>query len=163
METIEIYTDGSSLGNPGPGGYGIVLKYKGVKKTASKGYRKTTNNRMELRAVIEALKLLNINARDKKIKIYSDSKYVIDAIEKGWVYSWHRKNYKDKKNADLWRLFMQFYQGYDISFEWVKGHSGVPENEECDKLAKKAAGAKKLAIDNGYEAQSRSDTTDKLF
>jgi ribonuclease HI len=157
LETIEIYTDGSSLGNPGPGGYGIVLKYKNLKKTASKGFRETTNNRMELLAVIEALYMLNANARDKKIIIYSDSKYVINSIEKGWVFNWQKKNFKDKKNADLWRVFLQVYPHYKVTFEWVKGHSGIPENEECDKLAKKAAEGKNLKIDSGFESQKKQN------
>lgn len=159
MDVIEIYTDGSSLGNPGPGGYGIVLKFKNLKKVSSKGFQLTTNNRMELLAVIEALKMLNINAKDKKVRIYSDSKYVINAIEKGWVYNWQKKNYKDKANPDLWRKFLQIYPKYDVEFEWVKGHSGIPENEECDMLAKKAAEGKDLAIDKGYVKSDNSGAT----
>lgn len=159
MDVIEIYTDGSSLGNPGPGGYGIVMKYKNLKKTSSKGFKLTTNNRMELLAVIEALKMLNINAKDKKVKIYSDSKYVINAIQKGWVYNWQKKNYKDKANPDLWREFLLIYPNYNVEFEWVKGHSGIPENEECDVLAKKAAEGKKLAVDLGYKKADNSGAT----
>ena len=150
MDIIEIYTDGSSLGNPGPGGYGIVMKYKGIRKTASKGFEKTTNNRMELMAVIDALRLLNDAARDKEIHIYSDSKYVIDAVEKKWVFGWEKKGFKDKKNADLWRQFLNKYPFHKIVFHWVKGHSGVPENEVCDQLAKKAAEGPELKIDHGY-------------
>lgn len=150
MDQIEIYTDGSSLGNPGPGGYGIVLKYKGKRKTASQGYEKTTNNRMELLAVIEALRLLNDSARTMAIHIYSDSKYVIDAVEKKWVFGWQKKGFKGKANPDLWRRFLNIYPKYNIIFHWVKGHSGVPENEICDQLAKAAAEGKRLKVDHGY-------------
>lgn len=108
---------------------------------------------MELMAVIEALKLLNHNARNKEVVIYSDSKYVINAIEKGWVFGWQKKNFKDKKNPDLWREFLKLYPLYNVKFEWVKGHSGVPANERCDLLAKKAASDKKLAIDHGFERE----------
>lgn len=150
MDIIEIYTDGSSLGNPGPGGYGIVLKHKGKRKTDSQGFEKTTNNRMELLAVIEALRLLNDSARGMAIHIYSDSKYVINAVEKKWVFGWEKKGFKDKKNPDLWRRFLNAYPHYNITFHWVKGHSGVPENEICDQLAKKAAESKDLKVDHGY-------------
>ena len=159
MDKIEIYTDGSSLGNPGPGGYGIVLKYKDLRKTASQGFRKTTNNRMELLAVIEALKLLNENAIDKEIIIYSDSQYVINAISKGWVYSCKKKSFKDKANPDLWREFLKIYPNYRVKFVWIKGHSGVPENEVCDKLAKTAAESKNLLIDKGFEENDKPSAT----
>ncbi|MGB0850238.1 MAG: ribonuclease HI [Bacteroidia bacterium] len=159
MEQIDIYTDGSSLGNPGPGGYGIVLKYKGKRKTASQGYEMTTNNRMELLAVIEALRLLNDSARSMKINIFSDSKYVINAVEKKWVFGWEKKGFKDKANPDLWRRFLNAYPHYNIQFHWVKGHSGVPENEICDQLAKKAAEGKSLKIDHGYVKSSTPGAT----
>lgn len=151
-EIIEIYTDGSSLGNPGPGGYGIVLKYRHLVKEMSGGYQMTTNNRMELMAVIQALRTLNEHALNKTIKIYTDSKYVMDAVEKKWVFHWQKNGFKDKANADLWRLFLRIYPKYDIQFEWVKGHSGVPENERCDILAKEAAKSDNLKIDSGYES-----------
>ena len=150
MEIINIYTDGSSLGNPGPGGYGIVLQWRDTRKTASQGYQKTTNNRMELLAVIEALRMLNDFAKDKKVNIYSDSKYVINAIEKGWVFNWVKKSFKDKANEDLWRRYLNIHGKYNVSFHWVKGHSGVPENEVCDKLAKAAAEGANLKVDHGY-------------
>jgi ribonuclease HI len=159
LEIIEIYTDGSSLGNPGPGGYGLVLKYRGKRKTASGGFKKTTNNRMELLAVIEALKLLNESAKDIPIKIYSDSQYVINSVEKKWVFGWVKKGFKDKANADLWREFLKIYPLYNITFNWVKGHSGVPENEVCDQLAKKAAEGANLKIDHGYETNSTTGAT----
>lgn len=148
---IQIFTDGSSLGNPGPGGYGIVLKYKNMYREISQGYLKTTNNRMELLGVIEALKALTTTATDKQVRIHTDSKYVMDAVEKGWVFGWQRKNFKDKANADLWREFLKIYPKYKISFEWIKGHSGHLENERCDVLAKEAAQKENLLIDTGYE------------
>lgn len=159
MEKIEIYTDGSSLGNPGPGGYGIVLKWRDTRKTASQGYEKTTNNRMELLAVIEALRLLNDFAKDKQILIYSDSKYVINAVEKGWVFNWAKKGFLNKANEDLWKRFLNIYPNYAIKFIWVKGHSGVPENEVCDKLAKNAAESNNLKIDHGYVKIGNSGAT----
>lgn len=150
MEHIDIYTDGSSLGNPGPGGYGIVLKYNDNRKIASQGFEKTTNNRMELLAVIEALGLLNDSAKNMEIHIHTDSKYVINAIEKKWVFGWEKKGFKGKANADLWRRFLNKYSHFTLQFHWVKGHSGVEENEKCDQLAKKAAEGKDLKIDHGY-------------
>ena len=150
MEIIEIYTDGSSLGNPGPGGYGIVMKYKGKGKKISQGYQLTTNNRMELMAVVEALRSLNDTALDKEIHIYSDSKYVIDAVEKKWVFGWVKKGFLNKKNEDLWKRFLNEYAKYKVYFHWVKGHSGHTENEICDKLAKQAAEGENLKIDHGY-------------
>ena len=150
MEIIEIYTDGSSLGNPGPGGYGIVMKYKGKGKRVSQGYQLTTNNRMELMAVVEALRSLNDTALDKEIHIYSDSKYVIDAVEKKWVFGWVKKGFLNKKNEDLWKRFLNEYAKYKVYFHWVKGHSGHTENEICDKLAKQAAEGENLKIDHGY-------------
>ena len=150
MEIIEIYTDGSSLGNPGPGGYGIVMKYKGKEKKISQGYQLTTNNRMELMAVVEALRSLNDTALDKEIHIYSDSKYVIDAVEKKWVFGWVKKGFLNKKNEDLWKRFLNEYAKYKVYFHWVKGHSGHTENEICDKLAKQAAEGENLKIDHGY-------------
>ena len=150
MEIIEIYTDGSSLGNPGPGGYGIVMKYKGKGKKVSQGYQLTTNNRMELMAVVEAPRSLNDTALDKEIHIYSDSKYVIDAVEKKWVFGWVKKGFLNKKNEDLWKRFLNEYAKYKVYFHWVKGHSGHTENEICDKLAKQAAEGENLKIDHGY-------------
>ena len=124
---IKIYTDGSSRGNPGPGGYGVVLIYKNNRKEISQGYKNTTNNRMELLAVIKALEALNEN--DLQIKIFSDSKYVVESIEKGWLWNWEKKNFKKKMNVDLWKKFIPLYKKYKIKFEWVKGHNGLKENE----------------------------------
>lgn len=159
MEIIEIYTDGSSLGNPGPGGYGIVMKYKGKGKRVSQGYQLTTNNRMELMGVVEALRSLNDTALDKEIHIYSDSKYVIDAVEKKWVFGWVKKGFLNKKNEDLWKRFLNEYAKYKVYFHWVKGHSGHTENEICDKLAKQAAEGENLKIDHGYIKSSTPGAT----
>ena len=155
--TIKIFTDGSSLGNPGPGGYGVVMKYGEKQKQFSEGYELTTNNRMELMAVIQALKMLNDFAKGKEIWIYTDSKYVINAIEKKWVFGWVKKNFKDKANTDLWKKFLEEYAKYTINFQWVKGHSGHTENEICDKLAKKAASNQSLKLDTGYISSNKSN------
>jgi ribonuclease HI len=151
MEVI-VYTDGSSRGNPGPGGYGIVLlSDKGHKKELSQGYRLTTNNRMELLSVIVALNA--IKKPCDRIIVFSDSKYVVDAINKKWVYNWERKGFAKKKNPDLWKLFLQAEKRHkNILFEWVKGHDGNKYNERCDELAVKAASGKDLPADEGYEA-----------
>ena len=146
-----MYTDGASSGNPGPGGYGTVLisqKHK-LRKEFSGGYRKTTNNRMELLAVIIGLEALRIP--NTEVLIYSDSKYVVDAVEKGWIWGWLKKGFKGKKNADLWQRFIQVYKKHKVSFQWVKGHAGIPENERCDQLAVEASQSPKLLIDRGYE------------
>ena len=134
---IIIYTDGSALGNPGPGGYGIVLKFGNKRKEFSKGFYHTTNNRMELLAVIEALK--SLKRTDLDIVIHSDSAYVINAITKGWVFDWQKKGFKNKKNPDLWQELLRIYPKFKIEFKWVKAHVGIPENERCDRLAKEAA------------------------
>ena len=145
---INIYTDGSSRGNPGPGGYGIVMLYKGQRKELSQGYRLTTNNRMELMAVIKALEALKNDKID--ITIYSDSKYVVESIEKGWIWNWEKKNFKKKLNSDLWKIFIPLHKKFKIKFKWVKGHSGDVENERCDELANKAQ-EKELLNDKYYE------------
>ena len=146
---IEIYTDGSAKGNPGNGGYGIVMRYKGQEKELSQGYRMTTNNRMELLAVIVALESLKTNKH--KIHLYSDSKYVIDSIVKGWVFDWERKDFKKKKNADLWKRYLKLHPKFQIQYHWVKGHAGHPENERCDELAVNAADGNDLLIDEVFE------------
>jgi ribonuclease HI len=154
---IVIYTDGSALGNPGPGGYGILLQSSKQVKEVSQGYRMTTNNRMELLAIIVALEMLKV--RDKRVTIFSDSKYVIDSVDKGWVFGWVKKGFKGKKNADLWRRFLEVYPKNKVTFQWVKGHSNIPGNERCDALA--VAAAKKKGthlVDDGYENNS-----EKLF
>ncbi|MFY0643041.1 MAG: ribonuclease HI [Bacteroidia bacterium] len=155
-EEIVIYTDGSSLGNPGPGGFAAVMRYKDFYKELSGGYKKTTNNRMELMAVIAALEALNAMAEDKLIRIFTDSTYVMHAVTKGWVFNWQKKGFKEKANPDLWRRFLKIYPKYDVEFEWVKGHSGVKENERCDVLAKKAAQGKNLIIDSGFNEKKEN-------
>lgn len=148
-KNIELYTDGSSRGNPGPGGYGIVLKYKANVKEASRGFRLTTNNRMELLAVIEGLTMLKTN--HIPVTIFSDSKYVIDTIQKDWLSKWIRTGFKGKKNRDLWERYYSLSKSFQIQLVWVRGHNGHPENERCDELAVMAATGKSLAIDEGYE------------
>ncbi|MFO7940402.1 MAG: ribonuclease HI [Bacteroidales bacterium] len=146
---ITIYTDGAASGNPGPGGYGAVLMSGKHRKELSQGYRKTTNNRMELLAVIVALEALKI--RNCTVNVYTDSKYVADAVEKGWLFNWEKKNFKDKKNPDLWKRFLQVYRNHNIRFHWVKGHANIPENERCDRLAVAASQEPDLPPDTGYE------------
>jgi ribonuclease HI len=146
---INLYTDGSAKGNPGKGGYGIVLKAGKHYKEISQGYRHTTNNRMELLAVIVGLEHLKSNKSD--VVVFSDSKYVVDSVEKKWVFQWQKKGFKGKKNADLWKRFLLIYQKHNVSFQWVKGHAGHPENEKCDLLAVEASDFKELLIDQGYE------------
>ena len=146
---ITIYTDGSSKGNPGPGGYGTVLIYKQHRKELSEGFRNTTNNRMELLAVIKGLEALKVINAD--ILIYSDSKYVVDAVQKGWLWGWVKKGFKDKKNRDLWERFIPLFQRNKVTFKWVKGHAGIPENERCDELAVQAAMRPNLPADAGFE------------
>lgn len=146
---VTIYTDGSSLGNPGPGGYGIVLKYRDLRKEISQGYRTTTNNRMELLAVIKGLQ--SLKNPNTPVTIYSDSKYVIDSVEKGWLWGWIKKGFKGKKNKDLWMQFAEVYKVHRVQFQWVKGHAGIPENETCDQLAVKAAESGDHLIDVPYE------------
>lgn len=148
MPKITIYTDGSSLGNPGPGGYGTVLLSGKFRKELAQGFKKTTNNRMELMAVIVGLESLKVEGSD--VLVYSDSKYVVDAVEKGWVFSWVKKGFKDKKNPDLWKRFLKIYPKHKVKFKWVKGHAGIPENERCDQLAVQAANSKDLLTDTGF-------------
>jgi ribonuclease HI len=128
---IEIYTDGASSGNPGPGGYGVILRSGKHYKELSAGYRKTTNNRMELLAVITGLE--SIKVVGQQIMVYSDSKYIIDSVEKKWVFGWVRIGFKGKKNKDLWLRFLDVYKLHQVKFTWVKGHNGHPENERCDE------------------------------
>tara|TARA_Y200000002_G_scaffold234885_1_gene194034 strand:- start:2633 stop:3112 length:480 start_codon:yes stop_codon:yes gene_type:complete len=154
--SVRIYTDGSAKGNPGPGGYGIVLlSDEGHRKEVAKGFRKTTNNRMELLSVIIALEMLK--SRPMDVVVYSDSKYVVDAVEKKWVFNWEKKYFDKKKNVDLWKRFLIVYRQHNVKFFWVKGHDNNVENERCDKLAVAAAEAKQHHdIDRGYESQHQN-------
>ena len=145
---IVIYTDGAARGNPGPGGLGVVMLYGKHRKELSEGYRLTTNNRMELLAVIRGLETLRRD--DIKVKIYTDSRYVSDAVNKGWVFNWEVKRFKKKKNVDLWQQFLELYRKYSVTFIWVKGHASIPENERCDKLAVEASHGEELLEDSGY-------------
>jgi len=153
--SITIYTDGSSRGNPGNGGYGIVLISGSHRKELKEGFRLTTNNRMELLAVIVALE--SVKKNNSEIIIYSDSKYVVNSVEKGWVFSWEKNNFKNKKNSDLWIRFLKVYRNQKASFIWVKGHSNNKENERCDVLAVKAAESTNLKVDFWYEKKSNPD------
>ena len=147
--SITIYTDGSAKGNPGNGGYGIVLISGSYRKELSQGFSLTTNNRMELLAVIVALE--NIKKEGDEIIIYSDSKYVVNAVEKKWVFGWEKKNFAKKKNPDLWIRLLKIYRKYKVSFIWIKGHADNKENERCDVLAVQAAESQDLQIDQWYE------------
>lgn len=152
---IEIYTDGAASGNPGPGGYGVILRSGSHYKEISDGFRLTTNNRMELLAVcigLESIKKLN-----QEVMIYSDSKYVIDSVEKKWVFGWVKKAFAGKKNKDLWLRFLQSYKINQVKFTWVKGHAGHAENERCDELAVIASKGKDLKIDSVFETESKKE------
>lgn len=152
---IIVYTDGAARGNPGPGGYGVVLKHNEQRKEISQGYRLTTNNRMELLAVIIALEALKIE--NSQVTIYTDSKYVSDSVQKGWVFQWEAKNFKKKKNSDLWKRFLQVYPKHQVKFVWVKGHANIPENERCDDLAVSASESNNLLSDEVYESLMNED------
>jgi|TARA_B100001094_G_scaffold326397_1_gene382458 ribonuclease HI len=153
---INIYTDGSAKGNPGKGGFGVVLIAGKHYKEISQGFRHTTNNRMELLAVIVGLEhLKNINS---EVQVYSDSKYVVDSIEKKWVFQWEKKHFKGKKNTDLWKRFLVIYKKHKVSFNWVKGHAGHPQNERCDYLAVEASEQLQLLVDEGYENSNGTNT-----
>ena len=149
--SLIIYTDGASRGNPGRGGYGIILQWGSVKKELSQGYRLTTNNRMELMAVIVAMEVLT--RPGLQIIVYSDSKYVIDSVEKGWVFGWEKKGFEGKKNPDLWQRFLKLYRKHEVKFHWVKGHADNPYNNRCDVLATTAADSNNLLVDTVYEQE----------
>lgn len=148
---IIIYTDGAARGNPGPGGYGIILMSGPLRKELSAGYKHTTNNRMELLAVIVALESLKIPGSD--VTIYTDSKYVADAVTKGWVFTWVKNRFKGKKNQDLWMRFLDIYPRHQVKFIWVKGHADNPFNERCDELAVAVSMQPKLLEDKGYQPE----------
>ena len=152
---ITIHTDGAARGNPGPGGYGVVLQAPGQRKELSEGYRLTTNNRMELLAVIVGLEALKIP--NSEVTIYTDSRYVADAVQKGWVFTWANHQFKKKKNPDLWKRFLEIYPKHQVTFIWIKGHANNPENERCDRLAVEASLSGNLLIDTVYEAEQTQD------
>ena len=154
---VSIYTDGACSGNPGPGGYGIILMAGEHKKEFSEGYKLTTNNRMELLAVIKGLEMLKTNKHE--VVIYSDSKYVIDSVMQKWVFGWAKKNFAGKKNADLWMRFLKVYPLFKIKFIWVKGHANNPNNNRCDELAVAASKGTKLHRDVIFETISKQKKT----
>ncbi len=156
---IRIYTDGAAQGNPGPGGYGTILKFGSHTKELSEGYRLTTNNRMELMAVIAGLEA--ITKHGIPITIYSDSKYVVEAVKQGWVWGWEKKDFKKKANADLWKHYIGLHKKLRPEFVWIKGHAGHPENERCDQLAVAAAQDFNLSTDEEYEkSKEKNDLFD---
>ncbi len=149
---VNLYTDGAASGNPGPGGYGLILEWEGTpyKKTYAQGFINTTNNRMELKAVIKGLQLLKQSPLD--VVVYTDSKYVSEAVEKKWVFGWEKKNFKNKKNADLWKEFLEQYRKHRVRMEWIKGHNQHPQNESCDKMAVEASKKTESQIEDvGYQ------------
>ena len=148
MEVV-IYTDGSAKGNPGKGGYGVVMIFGNHRKELSGGFELTTNNRMELLSVIVALE--SLKKQNISVVVYSDSKYVVNAVEKNWLFNWEKNRFSKKKNSDLWIRFLKIYRKYRVRFVWVKGHSNIKENERCDELAVKATESKNLKKDLWYE------------
>lgn len=151
--TIYIFTDGAAKGNPGPGGYGVVMKCGGYVKELSGGFAKTTNNRMELLAVIKGLEA--IKWAEASVEIWSDSSYVVKAITEGWLRNWERKGFAKVKNPDLWLRFLTLYRKHNVTLHWLKGHAGHPENERCDTLAVAASQAASLPADEGYDENNK--------
>jgi ribonuclease HI len=152
IKHVTIYTDGACLGNPGPGGYGVILLYQGNRRELSGGYRKTTNNRMEITAAIVGLEALKEKC---SVTLYSDSEYLVKAMSKGWVQRWRTNGWKRNKreqvlNPDLWKRLLQLFEYHDVEFSWVKGHAGSLENIRCDELAMQAAKQPNLPVDEGY-------------
>ncbi|MGY8979660.1 MAG: ribonuclease HI [Flavobacteriales bacterium] len=154
--SVIIYTDGSAKGNPGNGGYGVVLISGIHRKEISEGYRLTTNNRMELLAVIIGLE--SLKTKKENVTVYSDSKYVVDAVNKKWVFGWEKKNFNKKKNPDLWIRFLKIFKKHIVTFIWIKGHAENVENEKCDYLAVSAAENEQLKIDAWYENSKKNNT-----
>lgn len=150
---VHIYTDGAAKGNPGKGGYGVVMELVGsnYQKEFYEGFRYTTNNRMELLAVIVGLE--KITKPNMIVLVISDSKYVVDAVEKKWVFGWEKIGFKDKKNPDLWMRFLKIYRQHQVDFKWIKGHNNHPQNERCDELAVMASGLPNLSVDAFYEKE----------
>ena len=152
---ITVFTDGAASGNPGPGGYGVVLEAGRHRKELWGGFRRTTNNRMELLAVIVALE--SLKGEGHEVTVISDSKYVVDAVEKGWVLSWEKKHFAKKKNPDLWKRFLAAYRKHTVRFHWIRGHAGHPQNELCDRLAVAAREQPSLPADEAYERMGEGD------
>jgi ribonuclease HI len=152
IKKIQIYTDGAASGNPGPGGLGVVMIYGSLRKEISEGYRLTTNNRMELLAVIRGLEA--IRWENAEVIVFTDSKYVSEAINQKWLFGWEKKDFKNKKNPDLWKILLPLYRKHKVEFRWVKGHAGNVENNRCDELAVQAAKGKNLPADEGYTGES---------
>jgi ribonuclease HI len=150
MTSITIYTDGAAKGNPGPGGYGAILQSGPHYKEISQGFRLTTNNRMELLSVIVCLEMLKQDGCE--VMVYSDSKYVVDAVEKNWIGGWVKRGWKNVKNPDLWKRYLVVAQRHKVRFKWIKGHNGHQMNERCDFLAVEASVGKNLLVDTWYEA-----------
>ena len=150
---VHIYTDGAAKGNPGPGGYGVVMEWVGkpYRKEFFEGFRLTTNNRMELLAVIVGLEKLK--TPNTKVLVVSDSKYVVDSVEKKWVLGWEKKGFADRKNPDLWKRFLIIYRKHQVDFKWKKGHNNHSQNERCDELAVMASMQKELSVDAFYEKE----------
>jgi ribonuclease HI len=153
---IKIFTDGAAQGNPGPGGYGVILRFNKYEKELSEGFRMTTNNRMELLAVIRGLEAIKKDGIP--VTIYSDSQYVVKAVEEGWLWNWEKKNFKDKANVDLWKRYIPLHKKYKPKFVWVRGHAGHIENERCDRLAVMAASSGNLRVDSEFESARERDT-----
>lgn len=153
MKEIKIYTDGACSGNPGPGGYGVVILAENLRKEISGGYQLTTNNRMELMAVIEGLRFINVKTNKQfHITVYSDSKYITDAFQKNWVFTWKLNGFK--KNHDLWKELIKQMAPQVVEFEWVKGHASNEENNRCDVLARQAIIGGNLKVDRFYEEEA---------
>lgn len=154
MKNVELYTDGACSGNPGPGGYGVILKYNGRQLELSQGFIMTTNNRMELRAIIAGLEKLNQQCH---VRIYTDSKYIVDSVTKGWARKWKKNNWMRNRaeralNTDLWEKLLNLTERHICEFNWVKGHAGHEENERCDQLAVAASSSQNLIVDNGMNS-----------
>ncbi len=156
---IEIFTDGAAKGNPGPGGYGVVLRSGDYEKELSKGFRHTTNNRMELMGVIAGIEA--IKSTNHEINLYSDSKYVVDAINLKWLNKWEKNKFQKIKNPDLWIKLSKILKSYSVKFIWVKGHNGHPQNERCDQLAVKASLSSGLNIDEAFESSIQALKTNQ--
>jgi ribonuclease HI len=157
VKRVTIYTDGACIGNPGPGGYGVVLVYQGHRKELSGGYRNTTNNRMEIMAAIAGLEALK---EECKVTLYSDSEYLVNAMSRGWAQRWRANGWKRTRrekavNPDLWERLLQLCEHHEVRFNWVKGHAGTPENIRCDELAMQAAQQPDLSDDEGYILQTK--------